>query len=232
MTYPPRELEYIGADNWLWGSGIPASAKRLQCFKLELQPDTTKDYSRLEDEYPDERAARRTPQQTPEKLTKDYLTSLRIHFEHMLSKVLGPGSLTTTPIEYVLTVPAIWTDLAKSKTKLCAEQAGMGSAAELNIIPEPEAAAVWAFHEMAPYSLEKGETFVVCDAGGGTVDLITYEIVALRPSLRIVEVAKGEGGMCGSTILDRRFALFLAGKFGDHEMWSESLLEEVISPNH
>lgn len=225
-------MQYIGPDKWLWGSGIPATAKRLQWFKLELEPDTTNDYSRLEDGYPDERAARRTRRQTPETLTRDYLTSLRIHFEHMLSKVLGAGSLATTPIEYVLTVPAIWTDLAKSRTKACAEEAGMGPAAALKIISEPEAAAVWAFHEMASYGLEKGDTFVVCDAGGGTVDLITYEILALSPSLRIVEVAKGEGGMCGSTMLDRRFASFLIGKFGSHEMWSESLLQEVTFPNH
>ncbi|KAI4262006.1 MAG: hypothetical protein L6R42_002805 [Xanthoria sp. 1 TBL-2021] len=221
------ELQYIGPDKWLWGSGIPATAKRLQWFKLELEPDTRNDYSRLEDGYPDERAARRTRRQTPETLTRDYLTSLRIHFEHMLSKVLGAGSLATTPIEYVLTVPAIWTDLAKSRTKACAEEAGMGPAAALKTTSEPEAAAVWAFHEMASYGLEKGDTFVVCDAGGGTVDLITYEILALSPSLRIVEVAKGEGGMCGSTMLDRRFASFLIGKFGSHEMWSESLLQEA-----
>ncbi|KAL9032255.1 MAG: hypothetical protein Q9180_006605 [Flavoplaca navasiana] len=144
----------------------------------------------------------------------------------MLSKVLG-ASLDTTPIEYVLTIPAIWTDTARNKTKAAAEGAGMGPANELYLISEPEAAAVWAFHEMAPWGLKKEETFVVCDAGGGTVDLITYRITALRPSLRIAEVAKGEGGMCGSTMLDRSFASFLRDKFGDDPMWSENLLEDV-----
>ncbi|KAL9628542.1 MAG: hypothetical protein Q9204_005824 [Flavoplaca sp. TL-2023a] len=222
----PTELQYIGPDKWLWGTGIPATALRLQWFKLELEPDKTHEYARLQEEYPDDRAARRTRSQTPETLTKDYLTSLRLHFEYMLSKVLG-ASLDTTPIEYVLTIPAIWTDTARNKTKAAAEGAGMGRANELYVISEPEAAAVWAFHEMVPWGLRKGETFVVCDAGGGTVDLITYRITALKPSLRIAEVAKGEGGMCGSTMLDRSFASFLRDKFGDDPMWSENLLEDV-----
>ncbi|KAL8846467.1 MAG: hypothetical protein Q9221_008451 [Calogaya cf. arnoldii] len=196
-TYTLRELQYSGPNKWT-SEGVP---RRTSC-------------------------ATNSPTD-PRDTHYGLFSSLRKHFEYMLSKVLGAGSLSTTTIEYVLTVPAIWSELAKSKTKACAEAAGMGSADELQMIPEPEAAAVWAFHEMASFGLEKGDAFVVCDAGGGTVDLITYEIKALNPSLRIVEVAKGEGGMCGSTMLDRRFATFLRGKFGNHPGWSENMLEEA-----
>lgn len=45
----------------------------------------------------------------------------------------------------------------------------------------------------------------MCDAGGGTVDLITYEVVATQPSLELKEVVPGSGGMAGSFYLNKRF---------------------------
>jgi hypothetical protein len=38
-----------------------------------------------------------------------------------------------------------------------------------------------------------GDAFVICDAGGGTVDLISYEIVNLTPKLELKELVPGKG---------------------------------------
>lgn len=46
--------------------------------------------------------------------------------------------------------------------------------------------------------------FVVCDAGGGTVDLIAYKITSTSP-MRVEESAVGTGGLCGSAFLNYRF---------------------------
>jgi uncharacterized protein YxjI len=44
------------------------------------------------------------------------------------------------------------------------------------------------------YSCRKvGDAFVICDAGGGTVDLISYEITQLKPSLELKELVPGKG---------------------------------------
>jgi hypothetical protein len=37
-----------------------------------------------------------------------------------------------------------------------------------------------------------GDAFVICDAGGGTVDLISYEVTALDP-LELKELIPGTG---------------------------------------
>ena len=50
-----------------------------------------------------------------------------------------------TPIEYILTVPAVWSDKSKSDTLKCAVDAGFCSAGEVSLITEPEAAAVYTF---------------------------------------------------------------------------------------
>ena len=48
--------------------------------------------------------------------------------------------------EYVLSVPAIWSDLAKNKTLECALSAGLGEKndpSSIRLVSEPEAAAVY-----------------------------------------------------------------------------------------
>ncbi len=69
---------------------------------------------------------------------------------------------------------------------------------------------------------------MLCDAGGGTVDLISYTVTELRPILKIKEAAPGSGGLCGSTFLNRAFAEFLVQKLGDDPNWDEEILEEAM----
>ena len=63
--------------------------------------------------------------------------------------------------------------------------------------------------------------------GGGTVDLISYRVSALKPILQIAEAAPGSGSSCGSTFLNRIFQKFLTEKLGDDPNWDEEVLEEV-----
>lgn len=56
------------------------------------------------------------------------------------------------------------------------------------------------------------DVFVVVDCGGGTVDLISYQIMALHPNLEIKECAVGTGGMCGSTYINNNFENFVRSR--------------------
>jgi hypothetical protein len=42
-----------------------------------------------------------------------------------------------------------------------------------------------------------------CDAGGGTVDLISYKITQTTPTFRVEEAAVGSGDKCGATYVDK-----------------------------
>jgi len=121
-----------------------------------------------------------------------------------LTRRYGETFISLTKVEFVLTVPAVWSDSAKDATLKAAEKAGMGKRHELKLISEPEAAAVYTLKAIQPNHLKVGDNFVVCDAGGGTVDLIAYKITQLHP-LRVEESAVGTGGLCGSTFINYRF---------------------------
>ena len=98
----------------------------------------------------------------------------------------------------------------------------------LQIISEPEAAAIYALHAMDPHSISIGDTFVLCDAGGGTVDLISYTVSQLKPILRVQEAAPGSGRLCGSTFLNRIFQKFLVDKLGLNEEWDDEVVEDAM----
>ena len=42
-----------------------------------------------------------------------------------------------------------------------------------------------------------------CDAGGGTVDLISYRVTQRHPTFKIEEAAVGSGDKCGATYVEK-----------------------------
>lgn len=144
----------------------------------------------------------------------------------VLKTKVGEGVIESTTIEYIITVPAIWSDAAKYRTRACAKRAGMGG--DLQMISEPEAAVIYALDAMDPENLRAGDKFVLCDAGGGTVDLISYTIDELKPVVKISEAAAGSGAACGSTFLNRIFRKYLETNFSDNDGWDEDTLEGAL----
>jgi molecular chaperone DnaK (HSP70) len=149
-----------------WGFQVNDAEPKYEWFKLGLDPTQERD-TELAKEYPSTTALPCGDDESCERLVVDYLTALRTHAENVLMATLPHSILRSTPPEYIITVPAVWSPEAESKTRSCAARAGMGRANSLRIIPEPEAAAIYALDAMDSAGLRVGDTFVVCDAGGG-----------------------------------------------------------------
>ncbi|KAL8979548.1 MAG: hypothetical protein Q9205_005146 [Flavoplaca limonia] len=222
----PTKIQYDD-QGYKWGFQISDFGPRHQWFKLGLD-DQKRGSCDLATRYPDINAAPPAYGQGPEELVKDYLTALRCHAERVLRHKLPQSALASTPIEFVITVPAVWSDRAQASTRKCAELAGMGTGSSLHIISEPEAAAMYALDAMDPHNIKVGDTFVLCDAGGGTVDLISYKVSAPKPVLRIEEAAPGSGSLCGSTFLNRIFYKFLSDRFSADPNWDQDVVEEAM----
>ena len=61
---------------------------------------------------------------------------------YTLDQKLGASILRTTPIEFCLTVPAIWTEVAKEKTLRACQKAGLKSDSEILLVSEPVSGSV------------------------------------------------------------------------------------------
>lgn len=197
------------AEQMRWGFQVRPDEPRLRCLKLLLDPrQPIPSYVSLDDIRQQLRASGKSVAT----VVAEYLSALFVHTKEILVRRYGAQFVATTKIHVVLTVPAVWSDAASDATLKAAEAAGMGK--DITLISEPEAAAVYTLQAIQPNHLTVGHNFIVIDAGGGTVDLITYGIKQLTP-LRLEEIVPGSGGCCGAAFLNVRFQDFVRGKLGD-----------------
>ncbi|KAJ6153673.1 hypothetical protein N7470_006632 [Penicillium chermesinum] len=160
----------------------------------------------------------------------DYLRALVGHAKEILRRRFD-SALDIMEIQYILTVPAVWSDKAKDLTMQAGCRAGIPRA-QLSLLSEPESAAIYAIRAIQPNTMAKhGDCIIVCDAGGGTVDLITYEITQTEP-LRLQEVTEGTGGICGSVLLDHCFEELLAQTVGEKMHMSIPRAARLVALNY
>lgn len=144
----------------------------------------------------------------------DYLFKLRQAMRSALQKTLGEVfNREERNIRYYLTVPAIWNDAGKAATRAAAIQAGFlrdENDNRLTLISEPEAAALFC-SKTGLLNLKVHDAVLIVDCGGGTVDLIAYEVEEENP-FTVAECTTGSGDSCGSTALNRNFSNILRTK--------------------
>ncbi|KAK0668508.1 hsp70-like protein [Cercophora samala] len=144
----------------------------------------------------------------------DYLFKLRQAMRAALQKTLGEVfNREERNIRYYLTVPAIWNDAGKAATRAAAIQAGFlrdENDNRLTLVSEPEAAALFC-SKTGLLNLKVHDAVLIVDCGGGTVDLIAYEVEDENP-FTVAECTAGSGDSCGSTALNRNFSNILRTK--------------------
>ncbi|KAG1457206.1 hypothetical protein G6F46_006657 [Rhizopus delemar] len=162
----------------------------------------------------------------------DYLRAFHLHVCTELLKGFA-GNYDQTRFRYCLTVPAMWSDRAKAIMREAAIRAGLINSSDhpdrLMLISEPEAAALYCEKKSEQFNLRHGQRFMICDAGGGTVDLIVFEIHEPPGEKRTLkEVTNGHGGSCGSGFLDLRMREYLKRKFSHYHTINDSAMELIM----
>ncbi|KAK7607931.1 hsp70-like protein [Phyllosticta paracitricarpa] len=206
-------------DNDKWGFQVSGRMNCCAWFKLHLKTELNpRKYDDMSFDSLSRGILRLPEDRSAQEVCKDYLKLVWEFVQDVLEQRFTNDSLKL-PVEVWMTVPAIWTEAAKNQTKAAALAAGFASGPmdRIKMISEPEAAAVAILHSTLRGTsvdpLKKGETFVVCDCGGGTVDLTTYKVITCHPTFKFQEICAGEGGKCGSTFVDRHFDAWMANKF-------------------
>jgi len=222
----PSEIYYgEGTEEVSWGYGIPLEAEPLKWFKLllvdegDLQEDVRKSH-----QIKRAREMLANHRKTAVEVVADYLRLLWKHVIKTIERERGSNSASRLPFRVVLTVPAIWPHNAQQRMREAASKAGIldprtCGETTLRLVPEPEAAALASLSEFRDREdVQVGEVFVVCDAGGGTVDIISYEIESTAPVV-LKECVEGDGKLCGAIFLDEEFEKFIRQAMGKN--WTE-----------
>jgi molecular chaperone DnaK (HSP70) len=91
----------------------------------------------------------------------DFLSHVRDTTVESIARTYGPDWIRNAEIEWVLTVPAIWTDAAKDLMVQAATKARFGRHRhDFNLVSEPEAAAAYTLKAIQPNDLNVGSFLV------------------------------------------------------------------------
>ena len=217
----PSEIAY-SADGVRWGGLIPPHARRHMWTKLALDRPQPGVAERIRQELEELHIDDFGGFKSPVDIITDFLKEVKAHLVTNLNNQYGSGLWKTLPMTLVVTVPAVWSDAAKDRTLTAVHQAGfnMDELPQLKrtvTCTEPEAAAIYTIKSLqgtvTDDSLAVDDGFVVCDMGGGTVDLIAYRVASLQPTI-VQEATIGTGGQCGGSFVDRGFLVWLEKKIG------------------
>lgn len=150
----------------------------------------------------------------PAIVVEDFLRSVREAAKESMESSCDKKFVKSSKVRYIVTIPAIWSDAAKAAMVTACTAAGYGThRIDFHLVSEPEAAAAHTLKVIQPHDLKENDTFIICDAGGGTVDLISYKIRTLKP-LAIDEVVSGSGDLCGAVYLDQGFKEYIEKRLG------------------
>ncbi|KAF5326409.1 hypothetical protein D9611_000946 [Ephemerocybe angulata] len=192
---------------------------KCEWFKLFLEPHALRDEASVDPRLPEI-----PPGKKPIDLIIDFLTCLWEYAKDQITRDIGAVADLNTA-EVWLTVPAAWDAKGCEIMREAAIAAGLVASSRagdtawrdrLKIITEPEAAAVHCAHLTNLHHLKPSQNFIVCDAGGGTVDLAVYKIIGQMTHLEIAEMCARSGANCGSLFLDLRFRELVKTLLSDH----------------
>lgn len=199
---------------------------KLEFFKLLLSPENVERFygegnrqiQEVKDQYFITGPRGNTKALTPVDIIAKYLKYFNSRIQEYLSKKhkIAQDKLR---LKYVITVPAMWTNTGRATMIEAAIKAGLITEDQdkyIQLITEPEAAALSCENFMkTAWKLDsdyyqKGLVFTVFDAGGGTVDLVTFQQTVEKTEdgkeeKRIEQIGDGTGDTCGAVHLDTRF---------------------------
>jgi hypothetical protein len=206
-------------DHKQWGALIPSNVQRHMWTKLELDTKNRGEVTKILKELS---ANDRAYSQKPVDIIADFLAHVRDQLIKNLDRQYGKELWRTLPITLVVTVPAVWSDSAKDATLQAVRKAGFDKTflpklKRTVLATEPEAAAIYTIQSLRGSVQDEqfaiGDGFIVCDMGGGTVDLVSYRIAGLEPTI-LEEATIGSGDQCGGSFVERGFFRWLERRLG------------------
>ncbi|KAG0309221.1 hypothetical protein BGZ98_004305 [Dissophora globulifera] len=144
-----------------------------------------------------------------------YIQSIHRHLleEVNKSQVLSAESM---PMHYCVTIPQAWTIPTRELVLRCYVEAGVVQqtpAPNMTVITEAEAAATYCREHCVEFeSLQDGDIFMICDAGGLTTHVTTFKVDDSLGVRQFMRLSSSHAEDCGSVMLDRRFKELVLGR--------------------
>ncbi|KAM0814181.1 putative Actin-like ATPase domain-containing protein [Seiridium cardinale] len=231
----PTLMWYGKDDSIFWGNLIPEDAEPIQWFKLLLlEREDLPLYLQQNPSHHLETAKKRLQEQRKDAVTvvADYLSQLWQYAIMKIREIKTTILVDDCFLHVVLTVPAIWKGYARQRMRIAVERAGILNPSRrgpvsFSMISEPEAAAHATLRssDFQNHEAQTKDVILMCDGGGGTVDVISYIINDIG-SKQLRECVEGDGDLCGAVFVDEVFEKYIKERVGP-QFWEETPVADI-----
>ena len=145
-----------------------------------------------------------------------YLKEIALNFIKG-KRYLDINDIHLDDIQFILTIPSIWSPKAKNLMKNWAIKAGLVNpkiSNHLIMVLEPDCVSLQIQHEFRN-TFKNNDKYIIIDAGGGTVDIIAHQVIN---NFGAKEIAIATGGPFGSTYIDDEIIKLVYKLFGKHSV--------------
>ncbi|KZT00544.1 uncharacterized protein LAESUDRAFT_688021 [Laetiporus sulphureus 93-53] len=206
---------------------------KVEWFKLHLRPQAEVDASRADVERLKVVSAL-PPTKAIIDVYSDFMKYLFECARTYITETHASGDLLWASIQqhidFVLSHPNGWGGHQQSKMREAAAKAGLVSQAaspQIRFVTEGEASVHFCISNgLATEAMQNGQNVMVVDAGGGTVDINTYSIVAGK-RVTMEEIAASECLYHGSAIVTSRAHGFLKRKLANSRFGNAQDIDEM-----
>ncbi|KAJ7074581.1 hypothetical protein C8F01DRAFT_970629, partial [Mycena amicta] len=166
---------------------------------------------------------------TVDKIFTDFLRYIKDQIKAYITSTYGSGGNiwdVLSPTMYViLTTPNGWEGLQQRSMRNAAIAAGLvdrEGGRRVKFVTEAEAAVLYAADSgnVEDWLVDDGH-LILCDCGGGTVDITGYKINAVKPVLKLEESAASKCYLAGAVFVTQAAQAFFRGKTSTGTEWAD-----------
>ncbi|KAJ5622347.1 hypothetical protein N7528_005579 [Penicillium herquei] len=144
-------------------------------------------------------------QPSSEEIMTIFLGQLREHVHNVLRHEFKEHFFNIS-IEYHFTIPAYWPSETQVAMQNSIQNAGFATAQlhSFELKSEPKVAAQYLMlnENIINPELSIGDRVLLCDRGGGTVDIVSYLLKEISPNFQTKILSSPQGGKCGGAAID------------------------------
>ncbi|KAF7361376.1 hypothetical protein MSAN_01170400 [Mycena sanguinolenta] len=173
---------------------------------------------------------------TADKIFTDFLRYVKDQVKAYISSTYGSGgdiwdTLSQT-MYVILTTPNGWEGSQQNRMRQAAINAGLvdqDGGRRVRFVTEAEAAVLYAADSgsVEDWLVEDGH-LILCDCGGGTVDITGYKINAVKPALKLEESSASRCYLAGAVFVAQAAKVFFKNHLRGTEWDNEDSLQRIL----
>ncbi|KAK6977910.1 hypothetical protein R3P38DRAFT_3120844 [Favolaschia claudopus] len=173
---------------------------------------------------------------TVDKIFVDHLRYIKNQIKAYITSTYGSGSdiwdTLSQTMYVILTTPNGWEGSQQNRMRQAAINAGLvdqDGGRRVRFVTEAEAAVLYAADSgsVEDWLVEDGH-LILCDCGGGTVDITGYKINAVKPVLKLEESAASRCYLAGAVFVTQAAKSFFKERLRGTEWDDEERLQRIV----